>query len=92
MKGTIMGQTEKIIVTAFAASFTTTLTVIAVVLKTKSRKLGKRIELQKEILNILEKAKTASTEEDTDKLLADALARLDKLDSEIFKKTFNKWI
>jgi hypothetical protein len=87
MKGTIMDKTDKKIVTT-TATVATPLVILAVVLKIKSRKLGNKIKLREEVLDLLQKAKDASTEDEQNKMLAAALNALDTLDHKMFSKTF----
>jgi hypothetical protein len=84
-----MDKTDKQIISATAA-IVAPLAVFAVVLKIKSRKLQTRMNLREDITNLLQKAKTAGTDEETEQLVAQALAAWDALDPKTFKNTFSK--
>lgn len=84
-----MDTTDKSIISATAA-VVIPLAAFAVVLKIKSHKLEDRMKLRAEIQDLLQKAKTASTEDEQLKHVTLALAAWDKLDPKTFKKTFGK--
>lgn len=79
-----MDETDKTIVFATAA-VVAPLAALAVVLKVRSRQLGNKMKLRSDIQSYLQKAKTASTEDEQYQWLAMALAAWDKLDPKKFK-------
>lgn len=77
-------------IAAMTAAVAIPLAATAMVLEIKSRKLGKRMNGRKDVIDLLQKAKGASTEEESDEFLVNALALLDKVDPKKFKEIFGK--
>ena len=84
-----MDKTDKTIV-ATTLAFAMPLAALAIIFKVKSLKLGKKIQLREQILDLLRMAKTANTEEERDRWVAEALSMWDILDHKKFTETFGK--